>query len=91
MEDSRKRLENLEQDKEEILKFIESSQRANVKLHLLDYQNSLTHEISELKKKIETLEKKQETPLEVKQQKEKQIEYVTITKYLFENNKDNVK
>lgn len=91
MEDSRKRLENLEQDLQEVSNFVSTSTRSNVKLHLLEYQSTLNRDIQELKKKIELLQQKQDNPEEKKVQKEKTTEYTSISKYMFENNKDNVK
>ena len=91
MEASGKLIENLQLDIAEVNKYIQDSKRNNVRLQLEEIKNVMTKQLTEEQKKVEKLKEVQTDKKEVKAEAKVELTYVTISKYGFENNKDNVK
>jgi hypothetical protein len=90
MEASGKLIENLHLDIAELNKYIQDSTRNNVRIQLEEIRNVMTKQLNDEQKRLERLKSEQS---ENKETKKVSVEttYITITKYAFENNKDNVK
>lgn len=89
MEASGKLVENLHLDIAELNKYIQDSKRNNVRVQLEEIKNVMTKQLNEEQRKLEKLKSEQS---EKKETKPVSIEtYITISKYGFENNKENVK
>ena len=89
MEASGKLVENLHLDIAELNKYIQDSKRNNVRVQLEEIKNVMSKQLNEEQRKLEKLKSEQS---ENKETKPASIEtYITISKYGFENNKENVK
>jgi calcyclin binding protein len=91
MEASGKLIENFQQDLAEINKYIQDSKRSNIKVQLEEIQTALTKQLSDEQKKLDKFKSDQSTSQQPTVEVKAEPTYITITKYAFENNKDNVK
>jgi gas vesicle protein len=90
MEASGKLIESINSDISELNKFIQDSTRSNVRTQLEEIRNVMTRQLNDEQKRLERLKSEQTENKETKKVSTEPT-YVTITKYAFENNKDNVK